>query len=37
MELLIVACVVAAAVAVGRWMVTRHLDRQRIRRRLEQL
>lgn len=37
MELLIVVCIMAAAVAAGRWLVTRHLDRERIRRRLEQI
>lgn len=36
MELLIVVCIMAAAAAVGRWLVIRHLDRERIRRRLEE-
>jgi Tfp pilus assembly protein FimT len=36
MELLIVVCIMAAAVAVGRWLVIRHLRRERIKRRLEE-
>lgn len=36
MELLIVVCIMAAAVAVGRWLVTRHLKRERIKRRLDE-
>lgn len=37
MELLIVLGVFALAVGLARWLVTRHLDRERIRRRLEKI
>ena len=37
MELVLALVTAAVAAAAGRWLVTRHLARQRIRRRLEQI